>query len=61
MDYYQTLGLQRSATDEEVKQAYRKLASKHHPDKGGSEEEFKKVEKGTERYYSLKKVLTENK
>jgi hypothetical protein len=25
------------------------------------EEEFKKVEKGTERYYSLKKVLTENK
>ena len=44
MDYYQTLGLQRSATDEEVKQAYRKLASKHHPDKGGDTAKFQEIQ-----------------
>jgi DnaJ-class molecular chaperone len=31
-DYYQTLGLTKSASDKEIKQAYRKLARKHHPD-----------------------------
>jgi curved DNA-binding protein len=31
-DYYQTLGVAKTASDKEVKQAYRKLARKHHPD-----------------------------
>src|SRR4051812_50200406 len=31
-DYYATLGLTKTATDKEIKQAYRKLARKYHPD-----------------------------
>src|SRR5437763_7706029 len=31
-DYYSTLGVAKTATEKEVKQAYRKLARKHHPD-----------------------------
>jgi DnaJ-class molecular chaperone len=44
MDPYKDPGIQRGATDEEVKKAYRKLAMKHHPDKGGDPEQFKKVQ-----------------
>lgn len=43
-DYYQILGVERGATKEEIKRAYRKLAHQHHPDKsGGDEEKFKQV------------------
>lgn len=48
MDHYQTLGVSKQADAKEIKNAYRKLAGKHHPDKGGSEEEFKKVQKAYE-------------
>jgi curved DNA-binding protein len=44
MSHYDTLGIPKTATQDEIKTAYRKLASKHHPDKGGSTEEFKKVQ-----------------
>ena len=48
MDYYRVLGVERSASESEVKKAYRKLASKHHPDKGGDPEEFRKVQEAYE-------------
>lgn len=44
MDYYKTLGLERGASEEEVKRAYRKLASKHHPDKGGDTAKFQEIQ-----------------
>lgn len=43
MDYYSTLGLQRGASDDEIKKAYRKLAMKHHPDRGGDQNKFKEI------------------
>jgi curved DNA-binding protein len=48
MNYYRTLGLEPGASDEDVKKAYRKLAMKHHPDRGGDESEFKKIKEAYE-------------
>jgi hypothetical protein len=42
-DPFSTLGIPKSATTDEARAAYRKLASKHHPDKGGNAEIFKDV------------------
>jgi len=43
-DYYKTLGVNKEATKQEIKQAYRKLAHKYHPDKkNGDAEMFKKI------------------
>jgi curved DNA-binding protein len=44
MDYYSTLGVNRSASPDEIKKAYKKMAMKHHPDRGGDEQKFKEVE-----------------
>lgn len=41
--YHDILGVQPTATEEEIKKAYRKKAMESHPDKGGDAEEFKKV------------------
>lgn len=42
-DYYQILGISRDASQDEIKRAYRKLAHKYHPDRGGDEKKFKEI------------------
>ena len=52
-DYYATLEVERGASDEEIKKAYRKLARKYHPDvakEEGAEERFKEI---SEAYQTL--------
>lgn len=44
MDYYETLGVSRTASADEIKRAYRKLASQHHPDKGGDKAKFQEIQ-----------------
>ena len=44
MDYYSILGVNKQATPEEIKKAYRKLASQHHPDKGGDTAKFQEIQ-----------------
>lgn len=43
MDYYEVLGVPKTASQEEIKKAFHKLAHKHHPDKGGDEKKFKEI------------------
>jgi DnaJ-class molecular chaperone len=43
-DYYSTLGVPRTASADEIKKAFRKLASQHHPDKGGDTKKFQEIQ-----------------
>lgn len=43
-DYYTILGVDKSATADDIKKAYRKLASQHHPDKGGDTARFQEIQ-----------------
>jgi molecular chaperone DnaJ len=50
-DYYSVLGVNRDASEDDIKKAYRKLAMKHHPDRNqeqGSEEKFKEAKEAYE-------------
>ena len=51
-DYYELLGVKRDATDEQIRQAYRKLARKHHPDVNPgdrvAEDKFKEINEANE-------------
>jgi len=42
-DFYQKLGVSKDASQDDIKQAYRSLANKHHPDKGGDQATFKNI------------------
>ena len=43
--FYNSLGVQKNASNDEIKKAYRKKAMEHHPDRGGNEETFKEISK----------------
>jgi len=51
MNYYNTLGVAKSASPDELKRAYKKLAMKHHPDHGGDQKTFQQI---NEAYETLK-------
>lgn len=46
--HYETLGVKKDASADEIKKAFRRLARKHHPDAGGSEDKFKEVNEAYE-------------
>jgi molecular chaperone DnaJ len=46
--FYDVLGVSEDATQDEIKKAYKKKAIEHHPDKGGNEDEFKKISEAYE-------------
>jgi len=47
-DYYELLGISKSASPDEIKKAFRKAAVEHHPDKGGDESKFKEINEAYE-------------
>ena len=53
-NYYTVLGVDKKADSKSIKSAYRKLAMRYHPDKGGNEAKFKEINQAYE-------VLSDNK
>src|SRR3954468_9846422 len=52
-DYYETLGLKKGASEEEIKKAYRKLARKWHPDANPGDEQAEERFKEIQEAYSV--------
>ncbi|MDR0654909.1 MAG: DnaJ domain-containing protein, partial [Treponema sp.] len=53
-DYYEVLGIQKNASKDDIKKAYRKLAIQYHPDKNpGNREAEEKFKEATEAYEVL--------
>ena len=53
-DYYEVLGISKSASDNEIKKAYRKLAMKYHPDRNPDDKEAEEsFKQATEAYEVL--------
>ena len=53
-DYYNTLGVDKTASEDQIKKAYRKMAMKHHPDKNpGNAESESKFKEAAEAYDTL--------
>ena len=52
-DYYKILGVEKGASKDELKKAFRKLAHEHHPDKKtGNEAKFKEINEAVQRINS---------
>jgi len=60
-DYYRILGVNRNATDSEIKKSYRKLAMENHPDKGGDDNKFKEIAEAYEILSNPEKKLNYDK
>lgn len=43
-DYYELLGVAKNASPDEIKKSYRRLAAKHHPDRGGDTAKFQEIQ-----------------
>ena len=57
-DYYKILEIEKTASRDEIKKAYRQKALVFHPDKGGDEEIFKKITKAYEMLQNPKQINT---
>jgi molecular chaperone DnaJ len=52
-DYYEVLGVSKSATEDEIKKAYRKIAIKYHPDRNPGDKEAEEKFKEAAEAYSI--------
>ena len=55
-DYYEVLDVARDVNEAELKKAYKRMASKHHPDKGGDEEKFKQAKEAYDVFIECSKT-----